>query len=190
MRTQSWAKMRKNFCSWGGGKIWGAYFLNQKWPEAKTLQIFIIYQKPHFDEVSAKSERVVWEPFAVLTWNDPFTSYALYVALFASMAAAAYKICKFSIVKNSCCDVIVNMKMFPFVKLFIEIINNSQTKRVRDLKILPDLEQGLKIKISSFAKGNILRCSLLQNDGRVPTVLFLSNYRYRYRGTLRKYRAH
>ena len=57
------------------------------------------------------------------------------------------------------------MKMFPFAKLFIEIIDNSQTKRVRDLKILPDLEQGLKTKISIFAKGNILRCSLLQNDG-------------------------
>ena len=54
--------------------------------------------------------------------------------------------------------------MFPFAKLFIEIIDNSQTKRVRDLKILPDLEQGLKTKISIFAKGNILRCSLLQND--------------------------
>ena len=57
------------------------------------------------------------------------------------------------------------MKMFPFAKLFIEIIDNSQTKRVRDLKILPDLEQGLKTKISIFAKGNFLRCSLLQNDG-------------------------
>ena len=42
--------------------------------------------------------------------------------------------------------------MFPFAKLFIEIIDNSQTKRVRDLKILPDLEQGLKIKMYIFAK--------------------------------------
>ena len=83
---------------------------------------------------------------------------------------AAYKIFNFSIVKNSCCDVIVDMKMFPFAKLFIEIIDNSQTKRVRDLKILPDLEQGLKTKISIFAKGNILRCSLLQNDGSLMLV--------------------
>ena len=35
------------------------------------MQIFIIHQKTHFDKVSAKSERVEWEPFAVLTWNDP-----------------------------------------------------------------------------------------------------------------------
>ena len=80
---------------------------------------------------------------------------------------AAYKIFNFSILKNSCCDVIVDMKMFPFAKLFIEIIDNSQAKGVRDLKILPDLEQGLKTKISIFAKGNILRCSLLQNDGSI-----------------------
>ena len=79
---------------------------------------------------------------------------------------AAYKIFRFSIVKNSCCDVIVKMKMFPFAKLFIEIIDNPQTKRVRDLKILPDLEHRLRIKISIFTKGNILRCFLLQNDGR------------------------
>ena len=90
--------------------------------------------------------------------------YALNIRLSASMTAA-YKIFKFSIVKNSCCDVIVELKKFPFAKLFIEIIDNSQTKRVRDLKILPDLEQGLKTKISIFAKGNFLRCSLLQNDG-------------------------
>ena len=63
MGTQSWAKMQKIFCSWGG-KIWGgAYFLNKKGPEAKTLQIFIIHRKTHFDEVSAKSERVKWEFF-------------------------------------------------------------------------------------------------------------------------------
>ena len=78
---------------------------------------------------------------------------------------ATYKIFKFSIVKNSSCDVIVDMMMFRFAKLFIEIIHNSQTKRVRDLKILPDLEQDLKTKISIFVEGNILRCSLLQNDG-------------------------
>ena len=65
---------------------------------------------------------------------------------------AAYKIFKFSSVKKSSCDVIVDMKMFLFAKLFIEIIDNSQTKRVRDLKILPNLEQGLKPKISIFAK--------------------------------------
>ena len=69
--------------------------------------------------------------------------------------------------KNSCCDVIVKMKMFPFAKLFIEIIDNSQTKRVRGLKFLPDLDHRLSTKISIFTKGNILRCSLLQNDGRV-----------------------
>ena len=66
-------KCEKIFAA-GGGKIWGGIFLNQKWPKAKTLQIFIIYQKPYFDEVSAKSERVKWEffwKFAVLTWNDP-----------------------------------------------------------------------------------------------------------------------
>ena len=62
---------------------------------------------------------------------------------------ATYKIFKFSIVKNNCCDVIVNMKMFSFANIFIEIIDNSQTKRVGDLKILPDLEQGFKIKISN-----------------------------------------
>ena len=62
------------------------------------------------------------------------------------------------------CDVIFKMKLFPFAKLFIEIIDNSQTKRVRDLKILPDLEHRLKIKISIITKGNILRCFLLQND--------------------------
>ena len=55
--------------------------------------------------------------------------------------------------------------MFPFAKLFIEIIDNSQAKRVRDLKFLPDLEHPLRTKVSSFAKGNILRCSRLQNDG-------------------------
>ena len=81
---------------------------------------------------------------------------------------AAYKIFRFSIVKNSCCDVIVKMKMFPFSKLFIEIIDNSQTKRVRDLKILPDLEHRLRIKISIFTKENVLRCFLLQNDGIIP----------------------
>ena len=70
-------KCEKIFAA-GGAKFGGAYFLNQKWPEAKTLQIFIIYQKPHFDEVSAKSERVEWEPFAVLTWNDPFAKACLY----------------------------------------------------------------------------------------------------------------
>ena len=62
-------KCKKNFAAGGGG-----IFLNKKWPEAKTLQIFIIHQKTHFDEVSAKSERVEWEffwKFAVLTWNDP-----------------------------------------------------------------------------------------------------------------------
>ena len=78
---------------------------------------------------------------------------------------AAYKIFKFSIVKNSSCDIIVDMMMFPFAKLFIEIIDNLQTKRVRDLKILPDLKQDLKTKISIFVKGNILRCSLLQMTG-------------------------
>ena len=93
---------------------------------------------------------------------------------------AAYKIFNFLIVKNSSCDVIVDMKMFPFAKLFIEIIDNSQTKRVRDLKILPDLELGLKTKISIFAKGNFLRCSLLQNDGSVvfsfcPKIYFAQN---------------
>ena len=76
--------------------------------------------------------------------------YALNIALSASMTAEL-KILKFSIVKNGCCGVIVYMKMFPFAKLFIEIIDNSQTKRVGDLKVLPDLEQGLKIKISIFA---------------------------------------
>ena len=55
--------------------------------------------------------------------------------------------------------------MFPFAKLFIEIIDNSQTKRVRVLKFLPDLDHRLSTKISIFTKGNILRCSLLQNDG-------------------------
>ena len=88
---------------------------------------------------------------------------------------AAYKIFKFSIVKNSFCDVIVEIKKFPFAKLFIEIIDNSQTKRVRDLKILPDLEQGLKTKISIFAKGNILRCSLLQNDGSIDHANFCAD---------------
>ena len=63
------------------------------------------------------------------------------------------------------------MKMVPFAKLFIEIIDNSQTKQVRDLKILPDLEQGLKTKILIFAKSNILRFSLLQNDGSIALVL-------------------
>ena len=79
--------------------------------------------------------------------------------------------------KNSGCDVIVKMKMFPFSKLFIEIIDNSQTKRVRDFKILPDLEHRLRIKISIFAKGNILRCSLLQNDrsGVLEDVLGLGD---------------
>ena len=81
--------------------------------------------------------------------------------------AAAFEIFRFSIVENSCCDVIVKMKMFPFAKLFIKIIDNLQTKRVRDLKILPNLEHRLRVKISIFTKGNILRCSLLQNDGRV-----------------------
>ena len=89
---------------------------------------------------------------------------------------AAYKIFKFSIVKNSSCDVIVELKKFLFAKLFIEIIDNSQTKRVRDLKILPDLEQGLKTKISIFAKGNFLRCSLLQNDGSILHKLAANNY--------------
>ena len=47
----------------------------------------------------------------------------------------AYKIVKFSIIaKNSCCDIRDKMKMFPLTKKFIEKINNSQTKRVRDLK--------------------------------------------------------
>ena len=55
--------------------------------------------------------------------------------------------------------------MFPFAKLFIEISDNSQTKQVRDVKFLPDLEHPLKIKILIFTKGHILRCSLLQNDG-------------------------
>ena len=66
-------KCKKKFAA-GGAKFGGAYFLNKKWPEAKTLQIFIIHQKTHFDEVLAKSERVKWEffwKFAVLTWNDP-----------------------------------------------------------------------------------------------------------------------
>ena len=42
--------------------------------------------------------------------------------------------------------------MFPFAKLFIEIINNLQTKRVKDLKFLPDLEYPLKRKISILQK--------------------------------------
>ena len=66
---------------------------------------------------------------------------------------AAYKILKFSIVKNSCCDVIVKMKMFPFAKLFIEIIDNSQTKRVRGLKFLPDLTTGFQQKYQFLQKG-------------------------------------
>ena len=71
MKTQSWAKMQKMICSWGGGQNLGGIFFEQKMTEAKTLQIFIIHQKTHFDEVSAKSERVELEPFAVLTWKDP-----------------------------------------------------------------------------------------------------------------------
>ena len=47
---------------------------------------------------------------------------------------AAYKIFRFSIVKNSCCDVIAKMEMFPFAKLFIEIIDNSQTKQLETWK--------------------------------------------------------
>ena len=66
----------------------------------------------------------------------------------------------------------VKMKMFPFAKLFIEIIDNSQTKRVRGLKFLPDLDLRLWTKISLFTKGNILRCSLLQNDGRAIISIF------------------
>ena len=89
---------------------------------------------------------------------------------------AAYKIFRFSILKNSCCDVIVKMKMFPFAKLFIEIIDNSQSKRVRDLKLIPDLEHRLRIKISVFTKENILRCFLLQNDGRAALSIFNQKY--------------
>ena len=54
--------------------------------------------------------------------------------------------------------------MFPFIKLFIEVIDNSQTKRVRDSKILPDVEHRLRIK-PIFTNGNILKCTLLPNDG-------------------------
>ena len=37
-------------------------------------------------------------------------------------------------------------KMFSFAKSSIEISDNSQTQRVRDLKILPDLKHRLKKK--------------------------------------------
>ena len=63
---------------------------------------------------------------------------------------AANKIFKFSRVKNSYCDVIVNMEMCSFAKFFIKIIDNSQTKQVSDLKILLDLEHHLIVKISIF----------------------------------------
>ena len=92
-----------------------------------------------------------------------FASYALMIKhhivlpCLASMTAA-YEIFKFSIVKNNSCDVTGKKKMFPFAKLSIKIIDNSQTKRVRDLKFLPDMEHRLRIKISIFAKGNILKC--------------------------------
>ena len=61
----------------------------------------------------------------------------------------------------------IKMKMFPFAKLFIEIIDYSQSKRVRDLKFLQDMKHPFRIKLSIFAKGNILRCFLLQNNGSI-----------------------
>ena len=82
---------------------------------------------------------------------------------FSAPMTAADKIFQFSFVKNNSCDVIVNMKMFSSAKLFIEIIDNSQTEKLENFT---RAGTGLKIKISIFATGNILRCSLLQNDGR------------------------
>ena len=82
-------------------------------------------------------------------FSHAFASYASNIALRASMKAAN-KIFKFSKVKNSFCDVIVNMEMCSFAKFFIKIIDNSQTKQVSDLKILLDLEHHLIVKISIF----------------------------------------
>ena len=78
---------------------------------------------------------------------------------------AAHKIFKFLIVKHSSCNVVVNVEMFPFAKLFIEIIDNLQTKRVKDLKFPPDFVHRLRIKISILTKGNFLKSSFLANDG-------------------------
>ena len=83
---------------------------------------------------------------------------------------AANKIFKFSVVKNSCCDVIGKMKMFPFAKLFIEIIDYSRTKRVRALKFLPDIEHPPRIKISIFAKENIFKL-FLSEIGRTNLIV-------------------
>ena len=139
----------------------------------KSIQQFVVIDINQASQIklrkakySFKKQQIASQRICVLLRF--YKLYAFNIALSASMTAAN-KISTFSIVKNSCCDVIVSMKMLPFAKLFIEIIDNSQTKRARDLKILPDLEQGLKISI--FAKGNILRCSLLQNDGSTPVKI-------------------